>query len=124
MLTAMAVIEAPDPDALNRATWSDERTLAEFVTLEGWTDAGERVALARVAPDVRGRPILDVGVGAGRSASILQLLSDDYVGIDYTPAMVEAFRRNHPRLTVYEADARDLSRFDDGRFALVYFSFN
>ena len=112
------------PDVLNRATWRQEGTLAEFVGLEGWTDAGERVVLSRVAPDVRGRPVLDVGAGAGRSASLLRLLSDDYVAVDYTPEMVAAFRRNHPDLPVHEADARDLSRFEDGRFGFVYFSFN
>jgi len=73
---------------------------------------------------VRGRPILDVGVGAGRTASFLRLLSDDYVAVDYTPAMVEAFRRNHPDLEVHLGDARDLSRFASGRFGLAVFSFN
>ncbi|MCU1485233.1 MAG: SAM-dependent methyltransferase [Actinomycetia bacterium] len=111
-----------DIDRRNRATWPG--AVAEFVDLEGWTDAGERVALASVAPFVRGRPVLDVGVGAGRTASFLRLLSDDYVAVDYTPEMVDAFRRNHPDLPVHQADARDLSRFPDGRFGFAVFSFN
>jgi SAM-dependent methyltransferase len=109
-------------DDRNRETWRS--AVVEFVDLEGWTDAGERVALAAAAPHVRGRPILDVGAGAGRTASFLRLLTDDYVAVDYTPEMVEAFRRNHPDLTIHQADARDLSRFPDGRFGLAVFSFN
>jgi SAM-dependent methyltransferase len=107
---------------VNRSTWS--RAAGEYVALESWTDAGERAALARVAPLVRGRPVLDVGAGAGRTASFLRLLTDDYVAVDYTPEMVEAFRRNHPDLDVAVADARDLSRFADGHFGFVVFSFN
>ena len=109
-------------DDRNRATWPE--AVAEFVDLEGWTDAGERVALAAAAPLVRGRPVLDVGAGAGRTASFLRLLTDDYVAVDYTPEMVAAFRRNHPDLEVHQADARDLSRFPDGRFGFAVFSFN
>jgi SAM-dependent methyltransferase len=109
-------------DERNRSTWPG--AVPEYVGLEGWTDAGERVALATVAPLVRGRPVLDVGAGAGRTASFLRLLTDDYVAVDYTPEMVEAFRRNHPDLEVHQADARDLSRFPDHRFGLAVFSFN
>jgi SAM-dependent methyltransferase len=113
-----------DQADLNRATWSLDRSLAEFADLQGWTDPGESVALARVAASVRGRPVLDVGAGAGRLAPVLRLLSDDYVAVDYTPPMVELFRRNHPDLRVEQADARDLSRFPDERFGLVVFSFS
>ena len=109
-------------DDQNRATWPG--AVEDYLHLEGWTDAGERAALAAAAPLVRGRPVLDVGAGAGRTASFLRLLTDDYVAVDYTPEMVAAFRRNHPDLTALQADARDLSCFPDGRFGLAVFSFN
>jgi len=120
----MALTELRNPDALNRATWSNHRTLDDFAGLDCWSDPGECVAVARVAPFVRGRPILDVGAGAGRTAAFLRLLSDDYQAVDYTPEMVELFRRNHPDLPVRLADARDLHEFPDGGFALAMFSYN
>lgn len=113
-----------DPDSLNRATWARPDTLDEFVGSEGWCDAGERVTLGRVASEVRGMPILDIGIGAGRTTALLRLLSDEYVGVDYTPEMVEVARKKYPGLSISYADARDLSQFADGAFALVFFSFN
>jgi len=38
--------------------------------------------------------------------------------------MVEAARRKYPDLAISQADARDLSQFDDETFALVFFSYN
>jgi SAM-dependent methyltransferase len=111
-------------EQVNRTTWAEPRTLGVYEDLEGWTDAGERAALARIAHIVRGRPVLELGAGAGRLASMLRLLSDDYTAVDYTPAMVEAFTRNHPDLVAVVTDARDLAAFDDGHFGLVVFSYN
>ena len=49
---------------------------------------------ARAAPVVvRGQPILDLGVGGGRTVPLLRAVSSDYVAVDYTPAMGEACRR-------------------------------
>jgi SAM-dependent methyltransferase len=108
---------------LNRNTWSRPGVLGEFDRLQGYVDAGERAALVAVAPRVRGAPALDVGVGAGRTVSLVRLLTDDYVAVDYTPAMVEACRRNHPGVDVRVGDARDLADFEDGRFGFALFSF-
>lgn len=89
-----------------------------------WLDRGERAAVGLVASEVRGGAILDIGVGAGRTVSLLCLLSDDYRAIDYSPTMVERCRSSYPDREVEVGDARDLSRFADGQFALVMFSFN
>jgi ubiquinone/menaquinone biosynthesis C-methylase UbiE len=63
-------------------------------------------------------------VGGGRTTPLLQAISSDYVGIDYTEAMVQACRRQHPDMRIEHMDARDLSRFTDRQFALAMFSFN
>lgn len=90
----------------------------------GYLDAGERAALLRVADAVRGQPVLDLGVGAGRTTTLLRLLTDRYEAADYAPRMVDAFRRNFPDLPVRVADARDLSDYPDHRYALTLFSNN
>jgi ubiquinone/menaquinone biosynthesis C-methylase UbiE len=108
-------------DAINRPVWA--QSITRFLW-NGWADAGERVATQRVKEIATDKPILDVGVGCGRTLPLLRALSSDYVAIDYTPEMVDVCQRRFPGANVLLADARDLSRFDDGAFALVSFSLN
>jgi len=111
-------------DAINRGTWRLPATVSAYERLEGWSDPGEQAAVEHVAAEMRSRPILDIGVGAGRTTTILQAISHDYIGVDYTQEMVEACRARHPGARVLHMDARDLGAFEDNRFALVVFSFN
>lgn len=111
-------------DAINRRTWQAPATVRAYERLAGWTDPGEQAAVDFVADQVRSRPVLDIGVGAGRTTALLQAISADYVGIDYTAEMVQACRARNPGARIEHMDARDLSAFEDGRFALAMFSFN
>src|SRR5437870_5049989 len=115
---------ARDLDSVNRPTWSQPDTVRLYERLQGWTDPGEHAAFEYVADEARGQPILDMGVGAGRTTKFLMPVSPDYVAIDYTQEMVDAFRKLHPGVRCERMDARDLSAFGDGQFALVVFSFN
>jgi ubiquinone/menaquinone biosynthesis C-methylase UbiE len=117
-------LSAADLDAINRGTWRLPSTVRLYEKLEGWTDPGEQAAVEHVAARVRSRPILDIGVGAGRTTAILKKISDDYVGIDYTREMVDACRAKHPGARIEHMDARDLGAFEDNSFALVMFSYN
>ncbi|SMD19600.1 class I SAM-dependent methyltransferase [Rhizobium sp. RU36D] len=107
---------------INRQTWSNSWALREYGRGKGYIDEGERVVLDRATADGPKR-VLDIGVGGGRTAGLLQG-KGDYLGIDYTPEMVELARRNHPSLTFRHMDARDLSALPDGAFDLVNFSYN
>lgn len=89
-----------------------------------FTDPGERVAMDYVTDSARGKPILDLGVGTGRTIGLLGHLSPDYCALDYLPTMVEASRRRHPGMKVDLGDARSLAAYPDGHFGLVNFSFN
>jgi len=111
-------------DEINRRTWGEPATVDWFSNLEGWTDPGEKAAVERVAAGVRGAPILDLGVGGGRTVPLLRALSRDYVAIDYTPELVAACKLKYPDVNVTQGDARDLCRFPAGAFKLVVFSFN
>jgi SAM-dependent methyltransferase len=104
--------------------WRDAGRVQKYGAIQGWIDTGERLALVSVADDVRGRRVLDLGVGAGRTSWLLRLLTDEYVGLDWSPEMAAACREAFPGLDVRAGDARDLATFDDGRFALVVFSYN
>lgn len=109
---------------INVDVWSQEPIIANFVDKMGAIDRGEERVLCRVARDVRNQPILDLGVGAGRTVPMLCLLSDDYIGVDYTQAMVDLCRICYPDRSFRHLDARDLAVFPTGHFHLVYFSFN
>lgn len=85
----------------------------------------ERLLLTRM----RGRQIrmLDLGVGAGRTAFTFAPLCTEYVGVDYVPRMVELSRTHvgeSPSVSFVQGDARDLSRWAGARFDVVLFSFN
>jgi SAM-dependent methyltransferase len=111
-------------DRINRAVWSSRSGVNGFAVASGWTDSGEAAAFAWVAPQAQHQPVLDVGVGGGRTVDILTAMSEDYIAVDYTPEMVAICRRNHPGIRVQQMDARDMSAFPDESFALVVFSYN
>jgi SAM-dependent methyltransferase len=96
--------------AVDEYQWSDE------------LESRERNALATVIEKVKDRPILDLGVGAGRTVKDLLQISRDYTGVDYVPEMVDHCREAFPGVRFEHGDARSLSRFPDQSFALVFFS--
>ncbi|MDH6242409.1 class I SAM-dependent methyltransferase [Mycobacterium sp. OTB74] len=112
----------------NLATFSSERVVDEYVEIfdkdRGFLNAGERAAFLRAASRTRGLPILDVGVGTGRTTALLLMASDNYVAIDYAQPMVTEFARNYPEVPCLCLDARDLSHFRGEKFGLIVFSNN
>lgn len=113
-----------EQDRVNQAWYADPWSVDGMARRQGFTDEGERSAFWRIADEMRGRPILDLGVGPGRTITLLRALSADYVGIDYLPTMVDAARARHPFADIRLGDARSLGGFAAGRFALVAFSYN
>jgi SAM-dependent methyltransferase len=107
-----------------QSVYNDPSVVDQFEVAVGWTDHGEQTAVLAVAPFVRNKRILDIGVGAGRTVGLLSLLSDSYVGIDYASEMVAACHAKYPNSDIRWGDARDLSMFPDGSFDFVLFSFN
>jgi SAM-dependent methyltransferase len=114
----------PAQDRINRHAWRSRSARHWFGSLHDWTDPGEAAAVAWVADQVRDQPLLDVGVGGGRTVPLLTQISSNYTGVDYTQELVTICRRNYPGARVEHMDARDMSAFDDNTFALVMFSFN
>jgi SAM-dependent methyltransferase len=112
------------PERINAAVWSSRPVLDIFAAREGFVDAGEQALLSRLTAETDRRPILDIGVGAGRTIPLLAAHSDGYVAVDYLPEMVALARSRHPGVRVEQADARNLAAFADGGFAAVLFSFN
>jgi SAM-dependent methyltransferase len=113
-----------NPGEANQIRYTSGSFATQFRSTASWLDYGEQAAIEFVAGSVRGGSILDIGVGGGRTVSLMTLLSDDYRGIDYSPTMVDQCHQAFPDRNIEVGDARDLSRFKDSSFALVLFSFN
>ncbi len=107
----------------NQRVWAG-RISAFEVSRDKQLFAAEATILREIGTEFAGGAILDIGVGAGRSTRQLLEISKDYVGIDYSEAMVHAAKAARPGVDFRYDDARDLSAFEDGQFDLVWFSFN
>ncbi len=111
-------------DQINRRTWRTRNVLDQYRDLEGYIDPGERAATDWLRDECRGRPILDIGVGCGRTVPLLRAISEDYIGADYTQELLDVAIRKHPQVRFLNVDARDMTRFEDESFYLVNFSYN
>lgn len=70
--------------------------------------------------------MLDLGVGSGRTAYTFAALARSYVGLDYSPRMIELAREliaPEDSVELAVGDARQL-QLGDRRFDLVLFSYN
>lgn len=113
-----------DMEHINRATWRNPLSLREYRRLSGHINRGEAAAFSKALSRPGRKRVLDIGVGAGRTAELLAPIAESYIGIDYTAEMVAAARAAHPGIPFEHMDARDLSSFANGSFDLVVFSFN
>jgi SAM-dependent methyltransferase len=87
----------------------------------------ERVLLERLRKRWSSIDMLDLGVGGGRTAYTFAAITRSYVGIDFSPPMIENARRLVPedeRTRFLVHDARDLSPWYGRLFDVVLFSFN
>lgn len=116
--------ELSNIDHSNADTYSTDRFVEDYDAYQGWNDKGEMRVLMSLAPELRNEPILDVGVGTGRTTSLLRLLTDDYVGIDYVPVMVEQAKLAFPDSDLRVGDVLDFQEYEDGSKKLVIFSYN
>lgn len=71
--------------------------------------------------------VLDLGVGAGRTAYTFSAIARSYVGVDFSPRMIEMSRATigeSDRVKFILGDCCDLSFLNGRQFDVVIFSFN
>ena len=112
-----------ESDRINRKWYERERAVAEYAT-DDVLEQGLVHILLKHRDAISEQPVLDIGIGAGRTTLYLSRLTGSYVGIDYSQVMVDHCRRRFPTLRLELCDVRDLSRFADGTFSFALFSFN
>lgn len=111
-------------DRINRVAWTSRDAVREFTLEKRYTDRGEEAAFAWLAPRCAGQPLLDIGVGAGRTIPLMKSISQNYVGIDYTEKLIQLARKQHPGTDLRHMDARDMRDLPSGHYGLVAFSWN
>lgn len=117
-IPAGSLIARGDP---NRRYY-DRRRVGAHYARKAKLNPPEAEIFRRYADDIKGKRILDLGVGGGRTTSFLLELSPYYVGVDYSPKMIERCRHRFPAANLRVMDARDLSAFPDASFDFVLFS--
>lgn len=110
-------------DDVNLRTMRSRSAVKHYSHREDLTPA-ERASLDAVAEAARGQPILDIGVGGGRTVKALLEVSTDYLAVDNSPEMVASCRRRFPGVRVERADARRLDLVPDASIFLAMFSCN
>jgi SAM-dependent methyltransferase len=90
----------------------------------GGLSRGELAILKRMRANLPNYEMLDLGVGAGRTTRAFASIAKSYVGVDFSPPMVDACVERFPGHDFRVADVRDLSSFADRHFDFILFSFN
>lgn len=110
-------------DAVNRVFYERPGAVAGFPG-DAPLEPSLVMTLIKYRENLVGQQVLDIGVGTGRTTPYLSRFAKDYVGIDYSEAMVAHCRDRFPGLRFDVCDARDLGRFTAGSFGLAVFSYN
>lgn len=113
--------ESVQPQVANLGVYRDPEVVSHYASLDYLTACEGHLFDACLTP---GMAILDMGVGGGRTTPYLSQKASRYVGVDYSDEMVRLCRDKFPHLEFLVADASDLSKFSNGSFDAIVFSFN
>ena len=112
-----SVASSPRQDEVNRAVYHSPGIHRYY--LSNVLTPPETACLLKYQPHIAGRDVLDIGVGAGRTARYLAPLARRYEAVDYSPVMVDYVKQVMPEISVRQADFRDLQAFESLSFDFV-----
>jgi SAM-dependent methyltransferase len=108
---------------IDRQTYNDKNFVRMYAR-DSKLQPAEAALLERLRADLPHLDMLDLGVGAGRTAFHFAPVARSYLGIDYSAAMIEECRRQMPNVRFEVGDARAMDFAADESFDLVLFSYN
>jgi SAM-dependent methyltransferase len=115
--------QARDGSSINRETYTKSRVVRSYL---GFTELypAEEYIFSRYERQFSG-DVLDIAIGTGRTTRALLPRARVYVGLDFSPAMIEAAARTYPRAELHCADMRAVPLiFKDRQFDAILISFN
>ncbi len=114
--------EQAEQNAINSRLYSRADLVREYADLNLFPP--EATAIVRYHDDIVGKRVLELGCGAGRLATYLRPHTEHFVGLDFSPHMVEFCRQNVEGPRFLQGDMRDLTAFADGSFDTVFAVYN
>ena len=112
-----------DVTYINQRIWFAEDIALEYAREQTPVPA-ETAILHQLGDTLQHASLLDIGIGAGRTTAFLAPACNQYVGIDYSQAMIDIATARFPNLPLHQQDARDLSAFAEASVDMVWFSYN
>jgi SAM-dependent methyltransferase len=120
MQSVLKSVVSPDvQDRVNRRVYHQQGVERSYFHDDRLTRA-EAMALLKHSDALRGLDVLDIGIGTGRTTAYLAPLARSYLGIDYSPVMVEYCQARLPQGLVRLGDMRQLDGVGDGSLDLVF----
>lgn len=113
----MSTTEAVRQDEVNRAVYYSRGVYLYYLSKS--IMPVESACFSKYQQYIQGCDVLDIGVGAGRTARYLAPLARRYEAIDYSPVMVNYVRRYLPEVSIRQADFRNLRAFASDSFDFV-----
>ncbi len=110
----------------NRSVYSTRSALKVYANMPEIAPA-EQLIFAEERARIEAGPVLDIGVGAGRTTAYLTSVCGQYYGVDYSPSMIGYCRQRFAGRTGLEfilADAASMPMLANGTFPFILFSFN
>lgn len=111
----------------NKTTYESRDIVKRYANLD-YLQKPEETILDHLAPQLKHMKMLDIGVGGGRTTSYFAPLSAEYVGIDYSAAMIKActtrFADAYKNTSFKVCDVRFMNAFLSSSFDFVLFSYN
>jgi SAM-dependent methyltransferase len=110
-------------DTINKVAYRKQSVVRWYSELD-LINKAEVAVLQKLYPSIKDGKLLDIGIGGGRTTKhLLDNISKNYLGIDYTFALAEVTKRKFPSATIVCADARALPSGDEV-FDFALFSLN
>jgi len=111
----------------NKDVWESEDIVNEY-SKGFYLHKPEKTIIHELKDKLPNMKMLDIGIGAGRTTYYFAHLAKEYVGLDYSKAMIrmcrERFQEYSIRVSFEVADAKSLKSFEESYFDFVLFSFN
>ena len=117
MVTQTAPRESAQ-DAINGRLYREQNLVSTYTPTR--LHPPEATALVRYRDDIHCQRVLDLGCGAGRLATYLRPLVEEYVGVDVSRHMVEHCRRAFKELEFIQGDMRSMPQIENDSFDTVF----
>lgn len=106
----------------NLAICREDRTVNDFRRANSWGLTQPEMYCLDLVPLSYRRSVLDIGIGAGRTTGPLSEMFKRYIGVDYSPEMIQAAKTEFPGTELRVMDARRMAL--EQSVDCIMFSFN